>query len=104
MTYDIWIQIVFFYVTKHSLLFGYTWFTRMLETHDEHVFCQPAFPVCQMRSNSEGKTFLAEKRVTAVSGAEGVDVVGCGDVSNHHFVRIAGPHHILDSWRKGYPD
>src|SRR5438067_5430715 len=47
---------------------------RVFDSEDEHMLRHPAFVARDVRSDPQSKTFLAEQRIAAISGAVGPDL------------------------------
>ncbi len=60
------------------------------QAQDEHVLCHPAVALCHGRSDTQCEALLAQQRVAAVTGAEGPNFVGLGEVGDVLLV-VAGP-------------
>ena len=55
------------------------------------MFGQPALAAGHGTPESEGQTFLAEQRVSAIPGPEAEDLQRVGLVGNDQLVGVAGP-------------
>ena len=58
------------------------------------MLCEPAFVTRHRRSDSQGKTFLAEQSVAAIAGAIAPDLPGLGEVDDVLILAVTGPGNV----------
>src|SRR6185295_13416817 len=77
---------------------------RRFDAEDQHVLREPALLASHHRCDAKREALLPEKRVAAVTGAEGPDLFRLGVMDDVFVLLVARPGHVFLARRERSAD